>query len=293
MKWVRCAVVVVLVGIAIAVPMFWSVGPKEPSYNGRSLSSWLEEWSGAYNDRTNPAATAIRAMGSNGLPILLARVSTEEPREERILWRILSQVVPDNWDPFNRDTYRAVTAAEAINLLGVEAKPAFPTLTNLFLTGPHCLTAGIGLAGIGHEGVAVLLNALTNQDWVRRHHAAVALGEARSDTNAVVAALIEVVRIGGHTEQDNLVRGAAGRALAQLHQEPNLVVPVFAEFLTNQDAHLRVLGASLLAGFGRDAKAAVPLLLKARTDADPEVRETAERALEEIDPEAADKTGLK
>ena len=193
----------------------------------------------------------------------------------------------------NREINRAVTAAEAINLLGVEAKPAFPTLTNLFSSGPHCLTAAIGLAGIGHEGVAVLLEALTNQDWVHRHSAATALGEARSDLDKVVPALLEVVKIQGRKKEDYLVRGAAGSALVQLHQEPDLVVPVFSEFLTNPDANMRNFGTSLLAGFGADAKAAVPLLLKERTDADLDVRASAERALKEIDPEAAGKIELK
>lgn len=41
------------------------------------------------------------------------------------------------------------------------------------------------------------------------------------------------------------------------------------------------------------AKATVPLLLKARSDEYPEVRETVERALKEIDPEAARNAGLK
>jgi HEAT repeat protein len=292
MKLKRWAFVLALLGVAIAVRVFWSLGPKEPSYDGRSLSAWLDEWGQAYNDRTNHATIAIRAIGSNALPILLSRLSKEEPREERNLWRVVDQVLP-NLDPMNREINRAVTAAEAINLLGVEAKPAFPTLTNLFSSRSHCLTAAIGLAGIGHEGVAVLLEALTNQDWVHRHSAATALGEARSDFDKVIPVLLEVVKIQGHKKEGYLVRGAAGSALVQLHQEPHLVVPVFSEFLTNPDANMRCFGASLLAGFGADAKAAVPLLLKERTDADLDVRESAERALKEIDPEAAGKIGLK
>jgi HEAT repeat protein len=225
--------------------------------------------------------------------MLLSRLCKEEPPEQRIFWRVVDKVLPNDLDPMNREVNRALTAAEAINLLGVEATPAFPTLTNLFSSRPHCLTAAIGLAGIGHEGVAVLLQALTDQDWVHRHFAAIALGEARSDLDKVVPALLEVVKIEGHKTEDYLVRGAAGYALVQLHNEPELVVPVFSEFLTNADANMRVWGASLLGGFGSDAKAAVPLLLKELADADLDVRASAERALKEIDPEAAGKIGLK
>jgi HEAT repeat protein len=277
----------------MAVLLLWSGGPKEPSYNGRSLSSWLEEWGKSYNDRTNHATIAIRAIGSNGLPILVADLSKEESPHKRKFWRIAGKVVPKEWNPIDRDINRSVTAAEAINLLGVEAKTAFPTLTNLFSSRLHCLPAAMGLAGIGHEGVAVLLQALTNQDWVHRHSAATALGEARSDLDRVVPALLQIVKIGGHKEEDSLLRGAAGSALVRVHKEPDLVVPVFSEFLTNADANTRVWGASLLYGFGADAKAAVPLLLKARNDANSDVRETVGAALKEIDPKAAADAGLK
>ncbi len=293
MKRRQLVIVAGLLGIVIAVLMVRSAGQKEPSYEGRSLSSWLDEWRNASNDRTNPATIAIRAIGRNGVPILLARLAKDESPDQLKFWRFAGRVVPDELNPLDRDITRAVTAAEAINLLGVEAKSAFPTLTNLLSSRPHRLTAAIGLAGMGHEGIAVLLQALTNQDWILRHSAATALGEAGSDFDKVVPALIEMVKIGGTTKQASLLRGAAGYALVQLHKEPELVVPVFSEFLTNPDAGMRGFGASLLGGFGAEAKAAVPLLLKARTDVDPDVRESAERALKEIDPKSAGKAGLK
>lgn len=295
MKRKRWAFVVALLTVAIAVPMFWSGGPKEPSYQGRSLSAWLDEWGQAYNARTNPATIAIRAIGSNGLPLLLARVAKDQSPAQRDFWRIAEKVFPRGreWNPTNIEIPRAVTAAEAINLLGVDAKPAFPKLTNLFSTGPHCLAAGIALAGIGHDGVAVLLHALNDQDWVRRYCAATALGEARSDLGEVVLALLELVKAEGQKNEDYLVRGAAGSALVRLHQEPDMVVRVFSELLTNSDDNMRIFGASLLAGLGADAKAAVPLLLKERNDTNTDVRESAERALRKIDPLSAGRIGLK
>lgn len=278
------------VGILVAVLVLCSIGPKEPAYHGRSLSSWLEEWGESYNDRTNPATIAIRAIGSNGVPILLARLAKEQSPDERKFWAVVGKALPESWNPLDRDTYRAVTAAEAINLLGADARSAFPTLTN-FLTNmtnkSHRITAAIGLAGMGHEGVAVLLQALTNQDFMLRYSAANALQEAGSDFDQVVPALLEVVKIGGSKKENLLLRGAAAVALVRLHKQPDLVVPVFSEFLTSPDAGERSWGATLLKGFGPDAKAAVPLLLKLRTDEDADVREKAEKALKEISPNDA------
>lgn len=287
------AIVAGFAGIVVAALLLWSAGRAEPRYNGRSLSSWLDEWGDSYNDPTNHATVAIRAIGSNGLPFLLARLSTEESPDKRRFWEIAGKVIPDEWNPVDRDTGRAVTAAEAINLLGDEAKPAFPTLTNLLTIRPHRLNAAIGLAGIGHEGVAVLLSALTNQDWICRFDAAMALGEARSDLDQVVPALLQIVKSGGNQKEDIAIRGVAGGALVQLHTEPDLVIPVFSEFLTNSDASTRAWGASLLCGFGTDARAAIPLLLKARNDVDPSVREAVRAALKVIDPKAAAGAGSK
>jgi HEAT repeat protein len=171
--------------------------------------------------------------------------------------------------------------------LGVEARSAFPKLTNLFSREVQSLTAAIGLAGLGDEGVAVLLQALTNQDWNLRYTAAWALGEAGSDLDKVIPALLEATKIKCSTKVDSLVRGAAGHSLVRLHKKPEMVVPAFSEFLTSPDAETRRFGASLLDSFGADAKAAVPLLLKARTDVDADVREYAEDALKKIDPQAA------
>ncbi len=289
----RRAVIATLLVVVIAGVVIYSSGPKEPSYNGRSLSYWLDEWGKSYNDRTNPATVAIREIGSNGVPILLARLSEDESPGERKFWQFAGKVLPDELNPMNRNITRAVTAAEAMNLVGVEARSAFPKLTNLLTMRSHRLTAAIGLAGIGHEGIAVLLESLTNRDWIVRQNAAFALGEAGSDYDKVVPALIEMVKKEGNTQIDSVLRGAAGSSLVRLHKEPELVIPVFSEFLTNPDAGMRCFGASLLGRFGADAKAAVPLLLKARSDEEASVREMAEIALKNIDPQAAGKAGLK
>jgi HEAT repeat protein len=287
MKRMRWVFVVALIGIAIAVVMTRSAGPKEPDYNGRSLSSWVNEWWTSDRDRTNPAAIAILAIGSNGVPFLAARLSEDESTAERDLMQVAGKLVPRKWNPRDRRLFRSLAAAEAINLLGDEAKPAFPTLTNLLASRTHQLSAAIGLAGMGHDGIFVLLPALTNQDWYLRYSAAMALGEARSDFDKVVSALIKVVKLGGSNEEDHHVREAAAVSLVQLDKEPERVVPVIEEFLISTNARTRVWGAGLLGELGADARPAVPRLLKLRSDEDPDVREAAKDALKEIDPKSA------
>jgi HEAT repeat protein len=141
---------------------------------------------------------------------------------------------------------------------------------------------------MGHEGVAVLLQAVTNQDYVLRSSAVLALGGVRSDFDKVVPALIEELK----HDEISLLRGVAAADLIELHKQPDLVVPAFSEFLASPDASKRAWGATLLKGFGADAKAAIPLLLKERSDEDPDVRKAAEEALVKIAPETEAKAGL-
>jgi HEAT repeat protein len=287
MKRVRWTIILALLGFLIAGLIIWSVSSKEPVYQGRSLSSWLDEWGHASNNRTNHAAIAIRAIGSNGVPFLLARISRNESTNEIIFWRFAEKFVPDAWNPLYRDTPRELTAAEAINLLGVEAKSAFPTLTNLFSHKINLVATSVGLAGLGHEGVTVLLEALTNKDWLVRNFAASALGEANSDLDKVIPALIEITRMKCTKQEDYLVVDGAGIGLMQLQKQSETVVPALAQLISSPDNTTRLLAAAFLRGFGTDAKAAVPVLLKARTDVNAGVRDAAENALKEIDPQAA------
>jgi len=285
MKGIKWVIVLALLAFLGGIVVIWSLAPKEPSYQGRSLSSWVDAWAASSFDRTNAAAVAIRAMGSNGVPILLARLSGPS-MTQRKFWQFAGKFIPNEWNPFERNSFRAIIAAEAINLLGTNAQAAFPTLTNLFWSRRAPVTASIALAGLGHDGVSVLLQGLTNQNWSIRNFAASALGEASSDLDKVVPALIEVAMTKCTNQEDYLVRDAAGSSLANLHTNVESVVPVLSEFLTSSNSKTQVSGALCLGMLGADAKAAVPLLLKARSDADSRVRRAAESALNEIDPKA-------
>jgi HEAT repeat protein len=286
MKWT--IVLVLGVFLAIGAVAWWLALPKEPSYQGRTLSSWLDEWGRAYNDPTNEAATAIRAMGSNAVPILLARLSEDEGPKHRKFWRAVQKFIPDDWNPLYRNITGQVTAAQAINLLGTNAQSTFPTLTNLFWGKRQPVTAAIALAGLGHNGVAVLLQALTNQDWVLRLHATDGLAGARSDMDQVIPALVKSAGIKCSKQEDYLLRDAAGLALVQLSVvKRQRVVQAFSELLASPDPETRGFAASRLVYFRYETNTSVPLLLKACHDSDSKVRDAAKNTLRSIDPKGA------
>jgi hypothetical protein len=248
---------------------------------------WVKEWSDSGYDPTSEAAEAIRAIGTNGLPFLIGWITREESPLRRKLFG--NKLIPDKFNPLHRDFSRMLWAGEAINLLGSNAQAAFPTLTNLATNKSHALPAGIALAGMGSNGIAVLTKLATNQDGQIRLYAAEALADARTDFEVVIPALIEAVKMGGQQRWDSVARGAAGTSLVSLHKKPELVAPALASFLTNKDPLMRSWGATLLGTMGAGAKVAFPQLRSAQKDSDPAVRQSAQDALKEIESDSSER----
>jgi hypothetical protein len=69
-----------VVVLAVAVIGFTS-GPENPKYNGKKLSTWLDELSALGHpkdsDPTTEQAKAIRAIGTNAIPWLLNDLGTK------------------------------------------------------------------------------------------------------------------------------------------------------------------------------------------------------------------------
>jgi hypothetical protein len=98
------------------VRWLFSSEPKEPTYQGRTLSQWISVFFRGYSgNSTNPtlaesddAKRAIRAMGTNTIPTLIAWLSEDHP-----------------------GTGRRGDAQLVFELLGETAKPAAPALVEL------------------------------------------------------------------------------------------------------------------------------------------------------------------
>jgi HEAT repeat protein len=271
--------------VVLVLAVFLAVGlaslllaPKEPSYQGRGLSSWLDEWARAYDDPRNEAATAIRGIGSNAVPILLARLSHHQPPRHQAFWRSIRRFIPDQWNPIYRQITDQVTAANALNLLGTNAQSAFPSLTNLFWSKREAVTAAIALAGMGSQGVSELLSAMTNKEWTLRLYAIGGLGNARFDFDRVVPALIEIVKVKETNQEERLLHDSARIALDRVSGSGAQVAPAVSELLKSADPEIRRDGVMILGNLMCEAKTAETLLAQMRSDTNSEVREAVENA---------------
>ncbi len=282
-----------LLFVALLGGVFWMLSrPAEPVYKGKPLSAWLNDLYPQLNEDTNQAASAaFRQMGTNAIPALLEIIQSGDPPFEDLvselnrmqsLVHFLNHMQSLVHFPVRERWHQRWAASRALYAMGTNARPAFPTLTNLLLHDRTATYGALPLAGMGSEALPPLLAALTNQSPFIRRAAAGALAEERSDLNIVVPALIARLNDG-----DTNVHQMAVTALGYLHAEPELAVPALMKDFPGNDPTLRFLILLAIGQFGTNAAPAVPMLLEALSASDQRVRRTAAWALKKIDPAAA------
>lgn len=120
----------------------------------------------------------------------------------------------------------------------------------------------------------------------RRRGAAYELGEFGPMAKAAVPELVQTVK-----GNDVSSRYLAIIALGNIHGEPDVVIPLLIPYLDDDDMNL--VAAETLGKFGGLAKSAIPKLIPLLKLNDPEDLEVIRTAFKNIDPEAADKAGVR
>ena len=123
-RWIGLAAAVL--GVAIVAAAFWPA-EKEPEYQGKKLSEWVQ----MAQEDPHPAAvdTAIITIGTNNLPLLLKWLDYK-PSKLREWVDDHSDSVPDRVRFLlrNRADERADTAEEVFWILGLRGVAAIPEL---------------------------------------------------------------------------------------------------------------------------------------------------------------------
>jgi hypothetical protein len=165
LSW-RILLIVVACGVLAVVTVLVWPGEKEPEYQGKRLSEWMQVAGGSLPETAEhkaQRAEAIRHMGTNSLPWLLRWIEFEPPvwreRYRGTLSRLPQPIARRLW---NGDRL-ADKATWAFTVLGPAAAPAVPELSRIVTdpskgAGRYCAT--YALAGIGKEGLPALLAVL-------------------------------------------------------------------------------------------------------------------------------------
>lgn len=251
---IALAILVVLIGIVALKAFSRSSGP---SYEGRSLASWLEGFGprpiggGLMHDRlsrmvmvTNRAATAaaIRAMGTNALPELLRRLQTrDEPGWERDAREFLAEHRIRWFSSTDPQTIRE-QAALAVYYLGPRAATALHTLQRLLHQYAFSVAATHALAGLGTQSIPALSTGLTNlsNPWIAD---CAVWGLAQAGTNAApaVPAILPLLKRPGAADVQITIW-----ALGEIREPANIIIPAITALLTNSDPGIRQFSTNAL-----------------------------------------------
>jgi hypothetical protein len=272
------ALVLALSGI-ILLPMY----PCEPRFEGRTLTSWLQQCNDAPLDETqrlSEAQTAVRSMPANKvLPSLLELVKAKD--DPVSLWMI------DLSDKFRIQFLKWHSAEDfqqlgiaGFEVLGTNAAPAVGELAKLLDEKDHTFTAERCLVFIGKPAETVFCRALTNQDSSIRQWSVDNLAAVTDDVE------VYIDRIKPRLEDSSeAVRVTTVDAIGIQTSAPELAVPILVAALIDSSDETRLHAINSLANFGTHALVAFPIL----TDLVSEVGNVAGAALRTLTIIAPDK----
>lgn len=241
---------ILLLGVTVFVLVaLWKSA--EPSYQGQSLSRWLEQYHSALGTGTPSveAEEAIRQIGTNALPTLIRMIRARDSwlQETLMKWMSKQKFVKFGLTPASKLRFQAQAGYQ---VLGAAAKAQVPQLIKI----------------------------LTNDSIAQvRQCTASALGGIGEEAKSAAPALLVTAK-----DQDDQVRNSSLWALSRIHSDPKLVLPGLIAALDDSFSIARENAAIALGRYGESATSAVPALV--RTIA---INRAARSALQQIDPEAA------
>jgi hypothetical protein len=255
-------------GAMFALCLIWLIlMPREPSYQGKHLTEWLELYSTNRFPFDKEAESAIRHFGAAGPPIFLAKMTT---RESRIRLDLMTHVpkpvlralhIPSGNDYRARIDHERQLGAYGFAASGPEARPFVPDLMAL----------------------------LNDKEPRVRYLTVFALRSLGPVASEALPSLIKCL-----DDPDFTIRDDAIASLGTIHEQPGRIVPIITNFLEKNRSNLILRGDAIrsLGSFGADAKAAVPMISGFLNDNNEEVRSEASNALGRIDPTFARKAAV-
>lgn len=266
-RTVLVIVVVLVFGVAYVV-----FRPKTPNpvYQGRRLSEWLVTTQTPvlrtgnfmlYDPVRDDAALAIRAVGTNALPLLLEWLNAEP---NSLLTNFATALAPNGWLPNNSWRQRLLDKLEpwdylrrrscaytGFRILGSNAFPAVPALQLIASRSkPRDNEAVFILTGMGSVAVPALTKALAANPYSEsRIHILNGLGFIAS-SNAVPGVISAL-----HDPDPDVV-AAAARNVGRIHQRADVAVPALLDIIEHSPVETQRQAIMALGEFGSDAKQA-------------------------------------
>lgn len=253
---------------------------REPVYEGKPLSYWversnqIEEFNGVPED----AQVAIRAIGPKAVPFLLEWMPHYERQRPEFL-KALSQWV-GRW--FSKPSTNAPPSEYGLDFawwaLGEKGKSAIPVLARNLNKSPFNMRVDYdvwtesakAISYLGPDAIAPMLTAATNmsaqgrrETWELIHN----FENLGTNGEPAVPALISWANDG-----EFFVRAAVMSALGGIGRRPDLAVPVLLKGLKDTNSMVCRDAAEALGAFANDSELVLPALIEALKSPDWDAR---------------------
>ena len=279
--WLRTAILAILMVAVLSVLALW---PREPAFEGRRLTAWLDDLLWGSGPQKIKAEDAVRHIGTNAVPALLRKILTRDSQLKKDLSKL--------GIPLRADWKIRQQALSGFLALGAVAKPAVPGLLRLYMTQPGFSEAGDALTAIGPEPVlSCLTNLLVVQDDKTRSRAVYALATLNLPKQAVTPMIVQCLK-----DRDLGVRRQAILQLAwqrQWKQEDDEVLTALLTCLKDSDPEVRRWTTFAFGTSARSARISAALLQTLQKETDAAVRSNAVELLRIVYPEDAAKAGVR
>ncbi len=201
----------------------WKLNARVSRYQGKTVKTWLLQFSERDPNGRREAEAAFKALGTNAVPELVRLLRADDARWRTLVWTHATRMPMWLRKPVLRQVgplkgyLLRPAAARALASLGPVAAAAEPDLVQALqdkVNGTYW-EAGTALGRIGQRSVPDLVVALRDPDTLVRCSAAYGLGEVGPDATAAVPGLLQMQRQGNANEQY-----IASRSLAKIGASP-------------------------------------------------------------------------
>lgn len=276
-KWI------VVLACILMLALVWAFLPeREPSYQGRKLSQWVDQmeqsgWNSA------EAQGAIRAIGTNAIPTSLKWISYQSSPSRKNIAALVGRLAPRLSRVILNPEARAYHAMDVFLILGAEARAAIPELTRLAQTSAdperadRCIQV---LTWLGPEALPSVLTLVTNNALHSRIAAIRGLQTFGTNAAAAVPMLIQSL-----DDEDCLVAMMALGALRHLDVDRSAKIVSLTNAMRSFSMRGRLRAVDCLLWLDSPPSEAVLVLLPMLNDPGSFVRGVVTNALLRIAPE--------
>ena len=273
--------------------------PKEPVYQGKPISFWIQELGRTQPMRIwesdRPAKEAVRTLGTNAVPYLAKAMRRRSTSGEwyRQLWPKLPGIIRDRLPhPVYPGAVRREAATMLAELIGRHRAAGTDQVVSALIDAVRDPQSDLRIIAIGVLGtlaaqyknqtaLAALIDALDSPEPSVRYHAANQLCSTGPEAGAALPLLTKCM-----SDTNTGVRVNAAMAVYRISGQSDEPVRILVEAMKADSPTDRGNSAAHLSQIGPAAKPAVPALRQLFRDPDQYASSWASEALKKIDPDS-------